>query len=62
MIICTHCKRPVSGGAVLCPYYKHKDICVKHCYECKHGRDWLSGERRCGYYWHDKAAVTDTKA
>ncbi len=56
---CAHCKKPVSGGGtVACPYYKGATICMKHCYECKHGRDWLSGERRCGYYWKDKAAVS----
>lgn len=58
MTECAHCHEPISGGGtVTCPYYKGQTICMKHCYECKHGRDWLSGERRCGYYWHDKAAV-----
>lgn len=58
MIECVHCKKPITGGgAVICPYYKGAIICMKHCYECKHGRDWLSGERRCGYYWNDKPAI-----
>lgn len=62
MIICTHCKQPISGGAVQCPYYEHNAICQRHCYECKHGCDWLSGERRGGYYWHDKAAEAAKQA
>ncbi len=56
-IECVHCHEEISSGAVACPYYKGAIICMKHCYECKHGRDWLSGERRCGYYWNDKTAL-----
>lgn len=50
MIICPHCSEPVSSGAVLCPFYQHQAICMKHCRKCKHSYEALSAEVRCRYY------------
>ena len=54
MVECIHCRSPVTGGAVMCPYYKEQPICQTHCRECKHHYEYFSGEIRCGYYLNKK--------
>lgn len=51
---CVHCKGEISGGAVLCPYYNGAAICQRHCHECKHHYDGLSGTVRCRFYTDKK--------
>ncbi len=57
-LMCSYCGKPITcGGTVACPMHDHSGVHMSHCYECRHGRDWLSGERRCGFYWDDKTAL-----